>query len=158
MSILHAENFKGQYIDRPSQKTKKGETAGRRRSLVDRITVPADIALDDEILVGVLPANCTVLDAKIFINKSLGADGIFEMGHRASTLEESGDTLAENSNGFVSAADAGGQAVLKRADQTNTAIGVRLGSETEVFVKCTEKPDESVDDAVLFIDIEYVSD
>lgn len=157
MTTLYGQNYTGQYLTKPSQKINKGEVAGRKRLLVDRIVVPAVAALNDEIIIGVLPANSLVTDAKIFVNKSLGATGIFTLGHKATT-DELGNVIAEDEDGFCGAADAGGQAALARAGATSVALYKRLGSETVVFIKVTEVTDGSVADGVLVAEIEYVND
>lgn len=158
MATLYTDNFQKAFIDKPSQPFSKGEAAGRKRLLMGRITLPAATAEDDVIQIGYIPANSVIVDAKIIISKSLGATGIFELGHGASTAEEDASAIALDTNGLVSAADGGGQAALKRADLDSVILGKRLGSETLIYATCTEVMDGSVADAVAYFMVEYVND
>ena len=158
MAQLYTDNFQKQWVDKPAQPFNKGEVAGRERILAGRITLPAATAVNDLINIGYIPANSIITDAYIFIPKSLGATGIFELGHGASPNEADGSALAADSNGLVSAADAGGQAVLKRADLNSVSLGKRLGSETIIQAKCTEVMDGTVADAEALFVIKYVND
>jgi hypothetical protein len=157
MATLFAQNYKAQYIDKPSQKANKGETAGRKRLLFDKIVVPAVLANNDEILVGVIPANSMIVDAIVSINKSLGATGIVTLGHKATT-DEAGNAIAEDTDGLAPAADGGGQAAFVRSNATSIALFKRLGSETLIFLKCTEVTDGTVTDGVISVAVEYVND
>lgn len=161
MAEFYTDNYQKQYIDKPAQPFNKGEVAGRNRILMGRVTVPAKIAANDTILVGFIPANSVIVDAKVIISKSLGVTGILELGHGASSteaLEGSGSAISADSNGLVSAADAGGQSALKRADNTNPILGQRLGAETAIYATCTEAADGTVADAVAYFIVEYVND
>lgn len=153
MATFNGDNYKKQYIDKPSEKIEKGESAGRKRIQFDKYLLDSALAVNDEILVGFLPPNSLVTDAKIKIDKSLGATGIFELGHKANA---SGD--AEDSDAFVSNADAGGQSVLQRSSNANVGIHKRFGSETALFVTCTEVMDGAVLDGIISVEIEYVND
>lgn len=152
MATFNAENYEKQFLTKPSEKIEKGEVAGRKRLLLDYRVLDSALAVNDEILCGFIPASSMVVDAKVRIDKSLGATGIFEVGFKANGVD------AESSNAFVSGADAGGQAVLQRAGAANAGIYKRFSEETQVFVKCTEVMDGTVLDGKIYIEIEYVND
>ena len=115
----------------------------------------AALDANDEINLGYLPKNAHVVDAFVKIDKSLGATGIFSLGHRA-TKDIDEATLAEDPDAFVQSADGGGQAVLARADLNS--VGLReFGDETQVFLTCTEVMDDSVLDAILEVYLFYVN-
>ena len=114
MATLNADNYQKQFVDKPSEKIEKGEVAGRKRLLLDHKILSVAQVVNDEIISIFIPASSIVTDAKIKISKSLGATGIFELG-----FKDNGTDGAEDSSAFVSAANAGGTAGLKRADNTN---------------------------------------
>lgn len=152
MADFNGENYQAGFINKPSDKIIKGEVAGRKRIVLERRVLDSVLAVNDEVLGIFIPASSIVTDAKIKIDKSLGATGIFEMGHKANGVD------SEDSVAFVAAADAGGQAVLKRANELNAGMYKRFEKETQVFVKCTEIMDGSVLDAVITFEVEYVND
>ena len=153
MATFYGDNYTKQYISKPSEKIEKGEVAGRKRLQFDKKTLDSALAVNDEILIGKLPPNSIVVDAKIKIDKSLGATGIFELGHKANS---SGDS--EDSDAFVVGADAGGQAALQGPSELATGIHKRFDSETQIFLKCTEVMDGSVLDGIISVELEYVND
>lgn len=152
MATFNGENYKKQYVDKPSEKIEKGEVAGRKRLLKEKLVLSSALSVNDEILGPFIPADSIVTDAKILISKSLGATGIFELGFKANGVD------AEDSDAFVVAADAGGQAALKRADAANVGIYKRFTADTQIFAKCTEVMDGSVLDGVIHLEVEYVND
>ncbi len=152
MATFNGENYEKGYVNKPSEKIEKGELAGRKRLVFDKLTLSSALAVNDEILLPFIPASSIVTDAKIKIDKSLGATGIFELGHKANGVD------AEDSDAFVVAADGGGQAALKRANELNAGIFKRFSKETQLFLKCTEVMDGSVLDAVISVEVEYVND
>ena len=152
MAILNGDNYEKQYITKPSEKIEKGEVAGRKRLLLEHKILTSALAVNDEILCLSIPASSIVVDAKVFIEKSLGATGIFSVGHKANAVD------AADATAFVDGADAGGQAVLKRAGAANAGIMKRFSKETQVFVTCTEIMDGSVLDATIYVEVEYVND
>lgn len=152
MAQYNGENYEKQFVTKPSEKIEKGEVAGRKRLLLEKRVLDVALQVNDEILCGFIPADSMVVDAKVFIPKSLGATGIFSLGHKANA-EESADASA-----FVSGADAGGQAVLQRAGAANAGLYKRFDNEAQVFLTCTEVMDGSVLDATIYIEIEYVND
>jgi hypothetical protein len=73
MAIYYANNNKGLYQDDPESKAKKGEIAGRVRCMFDRFAITDAVANGDEIMIGgVLPPNCTIVDAWIGTDASPG--------------------------------------------------------------------------------------
>ena len=99
-----------------------------------------------------IPPNSVVTDAKIYINKSLGATGIFDLGYLANGVD-SADTDA-----FVKGADAGGQAVVQRADVNSAGLFKRFTKETQIVLTPTENMDGSVLDGEIIMEVEYVND
>lgn len=152
MAIVNAVNYEKAYVNKPFELIRKGEKAGRKRLLFDSYVLASALGVGDEIFSIFIPDGSVITDAKIKIDKSLGATGIFELGTKANELD------AEDSNSLVSAADAGGQAVLKRADLSNVGIHKRYESQTQVFLTCTEIMDGSVLDAVITLEVEYAND
>lgn len=152
MTNYNGVNYEKQYVTKPSEKIDKGEVAGRKRLLFDQYQPALALQVGDKILGLSIPANSLVTDAKVKVNKSLGATGIFDLGHLAS------DDDAADADAFVKSADAGGQAVLKRADETCVGIHKRFTADTQVVLECTEVMDGTVLDAVITFEVEYVND
>lgn len=132
MATLNGKNYKKVYVDKPSQKADKGEYNGHVKTLYDEITLAGDLGLGDEILLGKLPVGARVLSA-VVKSPSLGSTGILDLGYKANGVD------VEDQDGFVAAADAGGQAV--QANGTGVAIGKKFDAETTVFAKVTEASD-----------------
>lgn len=83
-----------------------------------------------EIIEGLeLPKLCKILDAKIQ-SPTMGATGIFSLGLR----DEDGDRLGS----LIVAADAGGQAVLERADADSTDIFKVMSKKSSLILEVTE--------------------
>lgn len=152
MATFNGENYEKGWVQKPSEKIEKGELAGRKRLVFDKYVLGSALAVNDEILLPFIPASSIVTDAKIKIDKSLGATGIFELGYKDNGVD------AEDSDAFVVAADGGGQAALKRANELNAGIFKRFSKETQMFLRCTEVMDGSVLDAVISVEVEYVND
>lgn len=156
MTQYYGNNFDAAYNDVPEVKYPPGEQSGEKKVIIERKTLSVALQVNDIVSVGKLPKNSFVTGAKIYISKSLGATGIFDLGHVAS-VDEDGAVIAANNDGFVKSADAGGQAVLKSPDQSCNALYKRFGQETEVQLICTEVMDGSVLDAELVVEVEYVN-
>lgn len=156
MTARKGNNYTGAYVTNPAVKYPPGEYSGEKKVLIERYTLAAAQQVNDTIAIGKLPPGSFITGAKVYINKSLGATGIFDLGHSASE-DESGVVVAANADGIVKSADAGGQAVLKLPDQSCNALFQRFGLETEIVLICTEVMDGSVLDAVLTVEVEYVN-
>ena len=126
----------------PIEKIPPGKYNCRTKTLIETHTTDRIIALNEEILGPKLPEGARVLDAKLMISGTTGAAGIFDLGHKAfETLAETPVTVAEDQDAFVQQADAGGQAVLKRAllaSKLGEVLGVIGKGGAQTFVKCTE--------------------
>jgi hypothetical protein len=151
-TVYYGDNYTSQYITKPSLKIQKGEVAGRKRLLYDKDTLAAALQVGDTIEIGHIPANSIVTDAKVFISKSLGATGIFDLGYKANGVD------AADSDAFVKSADAGGQAALQRMTYQSAGAFKRFTAETQVVLICTEVMDGTVLDGILHIEVEYVND
>ena len=158
MSTFYTDNFKAARIDRPSDKYHKGELGGKLRCLIGTIVVPADLALNDVIEIGDIPANSRVVGGQILINKSLGVTGILSIGHGSSVEEESGAAIALDNLGVTAVADAGGQAAYAQNGAAQSIITKRIGEPLRVFAHCSEGVDGNVDDAVATFMVFYVND
>ena len=152
MTIKFGDNYTKQYLNRPSEKIEKGEVAGRKRLVFEVETLDFAWQVADTLEGPFLPANSLVLDAKIKIDKSLGATGIFDLGHKASSVD------ALDANAFVSDADGGGQAALQKAAAANVGIFKRFAEKVQLLVTCTEVMDGAVVDGKLYFEVEYVND
>ena len=152
MANYNGDNYKKQWVDKPSEKLPKGENAGRKRLLMEHKTTDVAYQVGDRILGPKVPASSIVTDAKVKISKSLGATGIFNAGFLANGVD------AEDTDAFVISADGGGQAYLKRANSDNLGIFKRFSEETQIVLICTEFLDGTVLDAVIELEVEYVND
>lgn len=122
-----------------------GEYDGRVRMLKDSYVFPADaFSASDTIQIGILRKGAKVVDAGIRIPVSLGTTGIFDLG------------TTDDPNGFVSGADAGGQAAVKKAS-TEALIGAKFDADTAVLLDCTEATDAAEGDSIEAW-VEYVMD
>lgn len=131
---------------KPSEKVEKGEIAGRKRLVREVLLLETAMLVGEKIYGPSIPAGSIVTDAKIVIDKSLGDTGIFKLGN------------ASLSDAYVSAADAGGQAVLKRASELNKGIHARVSEDTQLIAECVEVMDGTVLDGTIYLEVEYVND
>jgi len=153
MAAYYAENYTDINITKPSVKVKKGEIAGRRRCLFDIRTITETLQVGDTIACcGSIPANSRVLDATVKVDKSLGATGIFSLGHGANEVDSA------DADAFIVAANAGGQAVLAKPTEASVGIHKRFESETAIILTVTEVLDGSVTDGIISVDVEYIND
>jgi len=154
MATLNGDNYKKQWVDKPSEKLPKGENAGRKRLLLEHYTPLAVMAIGDVILGPKIPASSIVIDAKLRVDKSISDDGIFDLGYLANGVD------AADTDAFVVGANAGGQAVLKRADESSAGIYKRFTKETQIALIVTEATVSSNLDltAVIEFEVEYVND
>lgn len=151
MTAYYGDNYTKQYITKPMEKVEPGEVAGRRRCLLESFDLDVAVLNGDTIACGFLPAGARVLNASLKVDKSLGATGIFQLGHAASTDH------AADADAFVSSADAGGQAV-KANGGIEAGIHKKFTSRTQVLITCTEDMDGTVLTGKITADIEYVVD
>ena len=147
------DNYTKAEITKPSGKYPKGEMKGRRKVIVDRFTLvdtagTAGLNVNDQIFGMKVPTDSLILNVKAHINKSLGATGIFEIGK------------SSNADAYIGSIDGGGQAAFTEMNDVATEPGIyeRITDETQIIVNCTEVMDDSVLDAVLTIEVEYVND
>ena len=157
MATFYADNYKAGYQDKPSSKYPKGEFNGKRKVQIDRFTLvnaagTAGLKTGDRLLLGPLPASSLFLNAKVHLDKSLGATGIFNLGYLANGVD------AEDTDAFVTGADGGGQSALAETDKDSAGLYKRFSKETFLVLICTEDMDDAVLDAVVTIETEYVND
>jgi len=124
----------------PVTKVAPSDFNSRLKVLQEHYTMDTIIDVDDEILGPFLPEGARVIDAILIINGSTGAGGIFDLGLKAfEDIDE--NTVAEDLDSLVQAADAGGQAVLKRA-LAASILGNTLGKigkgGAQTVATCTE--------------------
>lgn len=157
MATQNADNYQAGYFDKPSEKYPKGELNGKRKVTLDsKVLVDAagtaGLKTGDRVLLGPIPASSKFLNAKAHINKSLGVTGIFDLGYLANGVD------AEDTDAFVKGVDGGGQAALKETAFGDAGLYKRFSKETFLVLICTEDMDDSVLDAVVTIEVEYVND
>ena len=128
-------------------KADPGKVNAKLRIIVDEITLAADGAINDEILMSKIPEGARIVDAYIR-SDDLGAAGILDFGLKAHT-NKAGDAVSEDQDSLVQQADAGGQAVLKRALLGCVGIGLEIGvGGAQPFLKFTEASDAGVGDTI----------
>ena len=150
MADFNSKNYQAQYVNNPSEKVRQGEVVGEKRNLSDSFEIPVGgLAASDKILSLFIPEGAKVLDAKIKM-PNLGATGIVDLGHEGNSVEPA------DQNAFVDQADAGGQAVLERADQDSADIYARYSEDTQVSLTVTEIIPAGAAGGVIAWDIEYV--
>lgn len=153
MAELYGNNYKLAYVDVPAKQIGVGEQAGRKRILFDSHTFAGAVnAIGDIIKIGKLPKGARVLEA-VLVSDSMGTTGIFDLGWAASA---DGLELAD-ANGFISGADAGGQAVKALSAVSNPGLAKKFLSEVDVQLELTEATDGALGDSVK-VWIEYILD
>jgi hypothetical protein len=155
-ATFYTTNYNSAFVTKPYDKFKKGEASGEKKILFGQLTLSTALAVNDTIQVGKLPANSRILNGGIFVEKSLGATGILDLGHGASE-DEDGNAISADPNGIVSGADAGGQAVRQESDATSIAMKYRFGAETDIYATCTEVMDGTVLDAECCLWVEFIN-
>ena len=120
-----------------NQKIDPAEMNGRMKGMHDSYTLPGVVlAANDEVNSSFIPEGAIITNAWIK-SPSLGTTGILQMGLRAH-VDEDGAAVAEDPDGLVASADAGGQAVFQN-NGTEDLIGSKIGKGgAQVFLKCTE--------------------
>lgn len=149
MASYNGVNYQKAFVDKPSEKIEKGEFAGKRRVVIERKTLNVALAVNDEVLGPYIPADSVVLGAKVFINKSLGATGIFNLGYKGNGVD------AADLDAFVIGADAGGQAALARESAASAGLFKRFTKDTQLVLVCTEVMDGTVLDGEVVFEVEY---
>ena len=134
MTILKGVNLQKSRLDEPKKKMNPGEKAGALRMIREEFTIAVALADGDTILGPFLPEGARVMDAQIRIDGTLGSGGILDLGHKASA----DGSIAEDLNSFISDADAGGQAVLKKPIASNVGIDKKFDKEVQLVLDCTE--------------------
>ncbi len=87
MASNNGDNYQLAYVNKPAEKVQMGQVAGKKRLVIDFKTLDYAYQVADEILGLNIPANSIVTAAKIKISKSLGATGIFSLGHKANSVD-----------------------------------------------------------------------
>ena len=150
MANLNGDNYKAQFVDKPSSKFPKGENAGRKRLLLEHYTTVGVIAANDVILGPKIPASSIVVDAKVKITSALGATSTFTLGYLANGVDSADD------DAFVDGINANAGATLDRADASSAGIYKRFSEETQVALKCTGVTANS--GVLIEFEVEYVND
>jgi len=151
MTVKYGTNYTLARITKPAEKVEMGQIAGKKRLLIDFYVADYAVQVGDEVLGLYIPKDSIVTGAKVKISKSLGATGIFSLGHKAN------DDDAEDPDAFVIAANGGGQAALHYAEAGTVGIFKKFEHETQVFLTCTEVTDGNVLDGIISFEIEYVN-
>ena len=142
MATLNGSNYAKAFVNEPSEKIEQGDVAGRIRLAYDEYDLDtlAVIVANGDIIEGPrLPKGARVIHAELE-SPNMGATGIFDLGW-GDVVDDNGTVVvAADQNGFVSQADAGGQAVLKSMRDTLGAAGslLKFTEAVPVRVTCTE--------------------
>ncbi len=140
MTILNGANYQKSRVDEPKKKMNPGEKVGTLRMIRDEFTLAGAVLADGDTILGpFLPEGARVMDAQILIDGTLGTGGILDLGHLAS---EDG-SIAQDLAAFVSNADGGGQAALKKPVVANTGIDKKFDKEVQLVLDVTEASTES---------------
>lgn len=138
MATLNMDNYSS--IQDSEKKIGPAKQNGRVKCLIDEITLAADVAANDELLMSKLPETAVILDAYIK-SGNLGTQGKFDLGLKAHQLLD-GSQVAEDQDSLVFDADAGGQAVKQDASLSSVALGSQIGKGgAQPFLTCTESSD-----------------
>jgi hypothetical protein len=138
MAILNGDNYGANLDNFPPEKIAPSKINNEMGVLTEEITLAAELAVNDEVLGPFIPEGAKIIDAYVKIDSSTGAGGIVDLGYKAG-LDRDGNAVGEDQNALVDQADAGGQAVLERADQDSAGIGLIVGKGgLQSFLKCTE--------------------
>lgn len=149
MANYNGENYAKVFATKPAEKISKGEYAGKKRIVIERRVLDVALQVNDQILCPFIPADSIVTGAKVHINKSLGATGIFSLGFLANGVD------AADLDAFAVAIDAGGQAVLTKSIATSAGLYKRFTKDTQIVLVCTEVMDGTVLDGIVTIELEY---
>lgn len=149
MANYNGENYAKVFATKPAEKIAKGEFAGKKRVIIERKVLDVALQVNDQVLGPYIPADSIVTGAKVHINKSLGATGIFSLGFLGNGVD------AADLDAFAVAADAGGQAALVSSVASSAGLYKRLTKDTQIVLVCTEVMDGSVLDAVVTFEVEY---
>ena len=164
MSTFYMDNYTSALITKPSGRYPKGEMLGKRRNIIDRKTLvdaagTAGLDVDDVIYGPIIPADSIMVELEAHIDKSLGATGIFKIGHTGYTHSEStGTDLAADDDAFIATLDAGGQAALGVMAAGAAGKFLRFEEESQVIITCIEVMDDTVIDGILTICLEVSCD
>lgn len=131
MATVYGVNNTKKYITNPIEKVQAKEDGGKVRVAYDSYVFPAAaFASGDVINLMKLPKGAKVVDA-IVKSPSLGTTGIFDLGYLANGVD------VADTDAFVLAADAGGQAAFKRMS-TEAGSFKEFSVETQVALTSTE--------------------
>lgn len=138
MATRYGSQFQSKFISDPITVGQPGDDRGRLyHSHASFDLDGAIIALADEIHMIKLPKGAKVKDV-VIVSPTMSTTGKFDVGIQANGVE------SKDQNYFLDGVnvDAGGQAVIKRAELISGAIpafvGQKLSAETIVYIHCTE--------------------
>lgn len=137
MSILYGLNAQKRLVDEPSQKIEVNEQGGRMRVAYDEIEVSANLAIDDELLLGKIPAGAKVYDVKVNIPTAFGTTGAADIGWKASA--EGGE--AEDRDGFIAAQALTSAGAASAQDGNPAGLYKKFSEAVDVMAKLTAATD-----------------
>ena len=118
-TVFKGVNYTKAFIT-DNAKIPQGDAGGKLKCAVEEFTFAVAFGIGDTVLGPKLPAGARVHNA-VISSASTSTDGIFELGFLANGVDSA------DSNAFVDAADAGGQAVTKQmVDSPNLAGHLKL--------------------------------
>lgn len=154
MATLNADNYQLSRVDEPSSKINVKDQHGRVRRLADRITLSAELALNDIIKAGVLPAGAKIVDAR-FVAPTDGTSGQYDFGWASN-----GTDAADQDGLFAGATELDTGAGAVDAKILGTAAGYNkefANAETELEILVVEATTASSGDLLQW-EVYYVVD
>ena len=140
MATLYGANYQLARVDEPSSKLNVKEQHGRVSRMYDSITLSAELALNDVIKAGVLPAGAKIVDARI-IAPNDGTSGQLDFGWASNGSD------AADQDGIMAGAtevDFGGGAVDAKMLGTAAAFNKEFAAvETDLELTCVEASNAS---------------
>lgn len=135
MATLYGSNYQAARVDEPASKINVKDQHGRVRRMYDSIVLGAELALNDVIKAGVLPANAKIIDARI-IAPNDGTSGQLDFGWASNGSD------AADQDGIMAGAtevDFGAGAVDAKMLGTAAAYNKEFAAfETELELFCVE--------------------
>ena len=119
----------------PEEKAQPGDQGGRMRVAYDSFSISAIFALNDELLMGIIPNGARVHEV-VLDHDDLGTTGTATVGWKASS---DGTTETEDDNGFLTSVDLNSAANTVRMTDEASVVGQfrEFSAEVQAFIKFT---------------------
>ena len=103
MADLNMDNYAIKLADNKVDPSKQN---AKKKAVYDKYTLLAELAVNDELPMNLIPEGALILDAGVKIGATLGASGILDMGLK-SYVNRAGTTVAEDQDSLIQQADGG---------------------------------------------------